>query len=139
MAQRRELSAFIGRYSVSRRIDDRHAQTETLFDGEAEIAVQGGRAIYREVGHLIMGDQRFEAERSYLWHEVGGRIFVSFEDGRAFHNFDPTLGGQASAHLCGEDMYRGGYDFSEWPRWALNWRVQGPRKDYVSTSRYLRR
>ncbi|SMX32256.1 DUF6314 family protein [Octadecabacter ascidiaceicola] len=139
MAQRRELSAFIGRYSVSRRIDDRHAQIETLFDGQAEIAVQGDGAIYREVGHLIVGDQRFEAERRYLWHEDAERIFVSFEDGRAFHDFDPTLGGQASEHLCGEDMYRGAYDFSEWARWSVTWNVQGPRKDYMSTTSYVKR
>ncbi|AKS46521.1 hypothetical protein SAMN05444287_1638 [Octadecabacter temperatus] len=134
----RKLEDFIGMYDVSRTIEDTRAGATSRFEGQAEITLTQDGALYSETGALIISDQRFEAERRYLWAEEHGKILVSFEDGRAFHDFDPNLGGQASEHLCGKDMYRGGYEFSEWPRWALHWRVQGPRKDYVSTTWYVR-
>jgi len=124
---------------VSRRIKDRLAGTESQFEGEAEITKSPEGAIYRETGDLILGAQRFTAERSYQWRSAGSRIDVMFEDGRPFHDFDPVAGGQATEHLCGDDLYRGGYDFSEWSRWSVTWEVSGPRKDYTSISWYVRR
>lgn len=135
----RGLNDFLGRYDVSRRIKDRHAGAETTFEGGAEITADGDGAAYREKGHLILGTQRFEAERRYLWRAQGPLIAVLFEDGRPFHDFDPHAGGQASEHLCGADWYRGGYDLSKWPCWAVTWDVTGPRKDYTSVTRYVRR
>lgn len=135
----RTLEDFIGSYNVSRVIEDARADATSRFEGQAEITLSPNGALYSETGALIIGDQRFEAERQYLWAKDAGKILVSFEDGRAFHDFDPNLGGQASEHLCGEDMYRGGYDFSEWSCWAVTWNVLGPRKDYVSTTWYVRR
>lgn len=138
-AMTRGLEDFLGRYTVSRTIVDRKAGAEAQFEGLAEIAADGVGAVYRETGHLIMGDQRFEAERRYLWRARGPLIAVLFEDGRAFHEFDPVAGGQANEHLCGEDLYRGGYDVSQWSCWAVTWEVTGPRKDYTSVSWYVRR
>lgn len=135
----RGLTDFIGTFDVSRVIDDALAGGQSRFEGEAVIKADGDGAIYTETGALIMGEQRFEAERSYLWRPNSARIDVLFADGRAFHDFDPQTGGQASAHLCGSDMYRGGYDFSEWTCWAVTWDVLGPRKDYRSVTWYVRR
>ncbi|MEN8841932.1 MAG: DUF6314 family protein [Octadecabacter sp.] len=134
----RGLSEFMGGYEVSRTIKDARAGATSRFEGRAEISATSDGAEYVERGALIMNEQRFEAERKYIWRRAGERIEVLFEDGRAFHDFDPSLGGQATEHLCGEDMYRGGYDFSEWTCWAVTWNVQGPRKDYVSTTWYVR-
>lgn len=134
----RTLADFIGSYTVSRKIEDRRAGAETQFEGTAQIVPTPDGATYRETGHLIMGQQRFEAERSYLWHAEGARIEVLFSDGRAFHDFDPSAGGDATEHLCGQDMYRGGYNFSEWSCWAVTWDVSGPRKDYRSVTWYVR-
>jgi len=33
-------------------------------------------------------------------------------------------------------MYHVAYDFSRWPEWQSEWRVKGPRKDAVITSRF---
>ena len=135
----RGLNDFLGRYDVSRRIKDRRAGAQSTFEGVAEITAEGEGALYRETGHLIMGAQRFEAERSYLWRPRGALIAVLFADGRSFHDFDPQKGGQASEHLCGADWYRGGYDLSGWPEWAVTWEVTGPRKDYTSRTLYAPR
>lgn len=130
------LSAFIGSYDVARNIDDHKVGAHSRFDGRAVLSVLPHGAAYRETGALILNDQRFEAERNYLWHENAGRIWVCFADGRDFHDFDPILGGLASAHLCGADMYSGGYDLSDWPRWSVTWEVSGPRKNYRSVTIY---
>ncbi len=134
----RGLDDFIGAYRVSRVITDHRAGVESRFEGRAEIATCEGGARYVETGALIMNEQRFEAERQYLWRQDAGRIHVDFADGAVFHDFDPETGGQASEHLCGEDMYRGGYDFSEWTCWSVTWEVLGPRKDYRSVTWYVR-
>jgi len=134
----RRLGDFIGTYSVSRVIEDHRAGQQSRFEGQASIDAHEAGAIYREAGHLILNDQRFAAERSYIWRANGARIDVLFEDGRAFHDFDPEAGGNATEHLCGQDMYRGGYDFSEWSCWAVTWDVAGPRKDYRSVTWYVR-
>lgn len=136
---RRGLADFLGNYAVSRAITDRKAGAETRFEGVAEIVADADGAVYREMGQLIVGDQQFEAERSYLWREQGPFIAVLFEDARPFHDFDPVAGGQATEHLCGQDMYRGGYDFSAWSCWSVTWDVVGPRKDYRSVTWYVRR
>lgn len=132
----RNLADFIGRFDVSRVIEDARGMSSARFEGTADIAAHAGGAQYCENGAMIIGDQRFVAERRYLWQPSGLRIDVLFDDGRAFHDFDPEHGGLAREHLCGSDMYRGGYDFSQWPRWAVTWNVQGPRKDYRSVTWY---
>ncbi|MBT5294055.1 MAG: hypothetical protein HOL32_00275 [Octadecabacter sp.] len=134
----RQLADFIATYDVNRVIEDAKTGGQSRFEGQAVIAHDALGAIYTETGNLILNEQRFQADRSYLWRTNGARIDVLFEDGRAFHDFDPSLGGQATEHLCGEDMYRGGYDVSDWPRWAVTWTVSGPRKDYRSVTWYVR-
>jgi len=138
-AMQRSLDDFLGRFSVERRIEDRRAGAQSWFEGRAEITAQDDGALYLEKGDLILGAQRFTAERSYLWRPAGARIEVLFDDGRPFHDFDPVSGGQATEHLCGDDVYRGGYDFREWSCWSVTWEVSGPRKDYASVTWYVRR
>jgi len=132
----RGLADFLGRYRLTRQIEDARAQAQSRFEGEAVIAATSDGASYREVGQLIMDGQRFEAERSYIWRQKGARIDVLFADGRPFHDFDPVAGGKATEHLCGADWYRGGYDFKSWPEWSVTWDVSGPRKQYRSVSVY---
>jgi hypothetical protein len=134
----RQLADFFATYDVSRVIEDAKTCGQSRFDGQAVIAPDTQGALYMETGHLILNEQRFQAERSYLWRANGPRIDVLFDDSRAFHDFDPQQGGQATEHLCGDDMYRGGYDVLDWPRWAVTWNVSGPRKDYRSVTWYVR-
>ena len=133
----RSLSDFLGCYAITRVIEDSHADQVLHFEGEASVTASLEGAIYAETGKMTFPNgQSFQSERRYLWIDDGALVRVSFEDGRPFHDFDPVQGGAATEHLCGEDMYRGGYDFSEWPRWSLTWAVSGPRKDYRSHSMF---
>ncbi|PVA08029.1 DUF6314 family protein [Thalassorhabdomicrobium marinisediminis] len=129
----RTLADFIGRYAVAREIEDHLTGGRTRFTGVAEIVAQNAGAHYRERGRLTLPTgQEVMAERRYLWRPEEEAIAVDFADGAPFHRFDPSLGGAASAHLCGADVYRGGYDFTGWPEWSLLWEVSGPRKSYRS-------
>lgn len=132
----RGLRDFVGRYKIVRQIKDTRAQVESRFEGEAEIALTDNGADYGEKGLLIMGEQRFQAERRYLWRSSGAHIAVLFDDGRPFHDFDPLAGGRATEHLCGADWYRGGYELVNWPVWSVTWDVEGPRKLYKSSTTY---
>ena len=133
----RRLEDFIGRFGLSRVIEDRLADQSLRFEGRATISATDQGAIYAEAGKMTFPNgQTFQSERSYLWAHDGALVRVCFEDGRAFHDFDPVAGGAASEHLCGQDMYRGGYEFGDWPRWSLTWAVSGPRKDYTSCSMF---
>ncbi|MDD9729680.1 DUF6314 family protein [Mameliella sp. AT18] len=127
----RDLGAFLGVWQVSRQIrqDD---GARGRFEGTARWQADGTGAIYCERGQFWLGGQGpFVAERSYRWD---ADLTVYFEDGRLFHQV-PAQGG-AVAHWCPPDQYDGHYDFSDWPRWSLRWRVSGPRKGYQSLTRY---
>lgn len=133
------LSDFIGRWRVERRVEDRLAGGILEFAGEAVFAPDAGGLLYSEQGELCLADgQRVQAGQAYRWREEGGLIAVDFEDGRAFHSFDPAARQIQAQHWCDPDDYAVRYDLSDWPDWQTRWRVRGPRKDYVMTSRYSR-
>ncbi|KFE34410.1 DUF6314 family protein [Thioclava atlantica] len=129
-----ELSDFAGEWALTREI--RHADgSEARFEGAARFVPEGEGLLYLEEGALILpGGQRMRAERRYLWRTEGGRIAVFFEDGRPFHSFAPDA--PEAAHWCDPDDYRVTYEFAHWPDWRAEWRVRGPRKDYVMISDY---
>ncbi|CAN5682677.1 hypothetical protein BH23PSE1_BH23PSE1_03090 [soil metagenome] len=77
------------------------------------------------------------ATRDYLFRDGGaGTIEVRFADGRLFHRFDPGEDIPRALHDCPPDRYCVRYDFSRWPRWRAEWRVEGPAKDYRIVSDY---
>lgn len=129
------LSDFEGRWTLSRRIEDRLAGTEAQFAGEAVLRPVPEGLSYREEGLLrLAGGPALTAARNYLWREAGGRIVVDHGDGRPFHAFDPA--DPVARHWCDPDDYRVRYDFGNWPVWHAEWVVTGPRKDYTMRSDY---
>jgi hypothetical protein len=131
------LADFAGRWRIERRIDDRRGQ-DARFAGVAEFAPADDDTLrYHETGEIRIGaGPPIRAERRYRWTAApGGRIAVSFPDGRPFHTFDPDEG--VSSHFCAPDIYEVRYDFTAWPQWLAVWRVTGPRKDYTMTSLYM--
>lgn len=130
---------FLGDWALSRRIEDARAGAGGRFEGAAVFTEAGpGLLRYEERGGLRMGTGPvLTAERRYLWRFEGARVAVLFEDGRAFHGFDPA-GRPEASHWCDPDAYAVRYDFADWPRWRAVWRVTGPRKDYVMDSAYAR-
>ncbi|WP_444464952.1 DUF6314 family protein [Rhodobacter capsulatus] len=131
-----QLNDFRGVWTLSRHILQADGP-EGRFAGQAVFTPEGAGLRYHEAGQLFLtGEVPMQAERDYLWHAEGAQIVVRFEDGRDFHRFDPEAA--AAAHWCDPDDYRVRYDFAAWPAWSSEWRVTGPRKDYVMISHYTR-
>lgn len=68
-----------------------------------------------------------------------GSADVRFSDGRPFHGLDLTTGHHVADHPCSADLYRGEFTVVDPDRWLTVWRVGGPAKDLVLTTRYTRR
>ncbi|MFD1194249.1 DUF6314 family protein [Seohaeicola saemankumensis] len=130
------LMDFEGRWRLDRQITDTRG-ADALFTGWAVFAADAEGLDLHEAGRLeLKGQGGFQAERRYLWRQDGAGIAVLFADGRAFHRFDPAARTALADHWCDPDTYEVRYDFSGWPVWRAEWRVTGPRKDYVMTSVY---
>ena len=134
-----KAESLVGRWRITRRIDDRLAGQVGRFDGEAVFTPgDAGMLTYAEAGSLRLGDgPPMPATRVYLWRIEADRVTVMFGDGRPFHAFDPA-GAAMADHWCDPDTYRVAYDFSDFPRWRAVWTVVGPRKDYVMDSAFAR-
>jgi hypothetical protein len=138
MTHRLTLPDFAGRWTVQRRIDDRHAGQQLRFEGEVQIGPEADHWRYQETGALILPNgTRLTADRAYLWRAQGDNIAVYFEDDRFFHAFAPE-GKPEAAHWCDPDQYNARYDFSDWPNWRAEWTVTGPRKDYTMVSEFAK-
>ena len=133
------LSDFIGTWRLERQIDDRLTGAPLYFSGVAVLSPGGDGLLYHEQGALRpTGGQVMQSSRSYRWRAVDGRIAVDFDDRRPFHEFDPVARIAEAQHWCDPDDYTVRYDLADWPLWQTHWRVRGPRKDYLMTSRYFR-
>ena len=131
---------FEGVWTLERKIKDRKGAMNGTLAGQAVLAGDGAdRLIYREIGLLTLDSgAKLQAERRYRWEFATGRVQISFDDGRPFHDFMPQGQAAGSDHPCGADHYSVLYDFTRWPQWQAVWTVTGPRKDYTSTSLYRR-
>jgi len=131
-----DLMDFAGLWRLERQIKDANGP-DAVFYGTATFTPDDDGLRLTECGELrLIGQGAFQAERSYLWRQSGSLIVVLFDDGRAFHQFDPLLGIAHADHWCDPDTYKVRYDFSGWPDWQAQWQVTGPRKAYTMQSHY---
>lgn len=132
------LSAFEGSWRLTRSIDDRAGGVDRIFAGQAQLIRRADGLRYFETGTWTSSDwEGLTATRAYFWREEKGRIAVDYEDGRPFHSFAVVPGGMSeSGHDCAPDRYDVTYSFDLPERWTAEWRVSGPRKDYVSVTEY---
>jgi hypothetical protein len=134
--------ALLGRWRLTRRIEDRRADQAGAFDGEAVLRQGSDALIWEEEGRLRLGPAETIARRSYLWRLRAPDVAdIRHHDGRAFHAIalpDFAGGRVAARHDCAPDLYEGLYVFDSADRWRLTWRVRGPRKDYCMTTEHLR-
>ena len=130
-----ELWEFEGKWQIRRRIEDALSGQEGRFSGIAQFERDDLGLRYSERGVLEMGGVSMEAERAYSWRSGANGIEVYFDDGRFFHRIDES---SEAAHWCDPDQYDVIYEFAGWPKWSAQWRVSGPRKDYVMVSEYAR-
>lgn len=132
---------FAGRWAMQRSILSVPDRVIGEFWGEAVFTADGAGLTCRESGVLRYEGQDYDSGRVLLWRfPAPGRVAVLFEDGRPFHEFDAARG--EAEHICAPDIYRVTYRFEpdgEPGRWETRWEVQGPRKDYVMETRFVRR
>ncbi len=132
------LQDFVGHWQLSRRIENAMGPDGSL-TGTAILQARSGGLAYHEQGALRLGATApLAASRRYLWQALPGAIAVQFEDGRAFHQFDPAALQSDARHDCQPDLYLLRYDFSQWPGWRCSVQVRGPRKSYQMVTHYQR-
>ncbi len=129
---------FQGKWTLFRHIFDLDSQWLGKFEGLAELSPDGDGLEYYEEGHLQFGGlHAIKATRRYFWaFPSPERVEVSFEDGKPFHFFLPDAARSEDTHFCDPDTYDATYDFTNWPIWRVEWRVEGPKKDYRMVSVY---
>ncbi len=131
------LADLIGAWRLSRVIEDQRAGITGRFEGECHWREEGSNIWQEENGLLHYGTAPpMRATRRYLWQQQGAALALFFEDGRPFHTLSTDQ--TRDAHWCDPDMYHVSYDFSQWPEWQSVWKVTGPRKDALITSRFTR-
>ncbi len=133
MTEARRLADFEGAWQVERTIRQEDG-IDARFSGRAVWAPAETGLRYHENGLMTLdGHPPMQAERRYFWAED---LSVFFDDGRFFHRV-PETGGSTS-HWCDPDHYALTYDFTDWPRFKVAWRVKGPRKNYRADTEYTR-
>ena len=129
---------FAGLWRVAREIEDFAYGRDGKFRGVLRLTPEEGGLRYAEQGLLTLGASKMQASRVYLWRFEGATgVRVLKEDGADFHRFDWSAVESRDEHLCGRDRYEVRYSFAA-ESWHAHWRVIGPRKDYASTTRYIR-
>jgi hypothetical protein len=127
-----------GEWTVTRVIN----QGTGSFSGRASFAADPASAdvlIWTETGRLRLGGHDGPAGRTLRIEPASdGAWEVRFADGRHFHALDLSDGSDDVTHLCGPDTYRGRYEVQTADRFAVTWRITGPRKDDVIESVYDR-
>ncbi|KQZ82862.1 hypothetical protein ASD64_07960 [Mesorhizobium sp. Root157] len=124
---------FTGKWQVRRTVIDHFNRQRHDFTGLTTIT---GTSIV-ERGELQIGDAAIEASRTYQLTMDDGGVIVRFATGLEFVRLD-LAACQTVHHCCGADMYRGRFLFQNRNCWSEFWRVRGPRKRYVSLTRYRR-
>lgn len=125
--------AFLGQWTVRRRIVDRLAGSVRLFSGVA--CVEPER--FAEEGELDTGSDRLLSRRTYRLDWTGDRLSVRLPSGADFIALGPDAR-QTVRHACGADIYLGRFFFRGRHHWGECWHVIGPRKNYVSLAHYRR-
>jgi hypothetical protein len=134
------LNDFAGNWRFGRVVSDADGQVTAEVDGQIRFDAGEGGLVCVETGQMRIGSgPALKAERRTIWRDAGdGRIAVFFADGKPFHSFDSGAAWAEARHDCTPDIYRVVYDFSAFPSWTSIWRVSGPRKAYLMTSRMQR-
>jgi Family of unknown function (DUF6314) len=141
------LAFLLGRWRISRTIDDHHGGTSGTFEGTAEVVrrqvtiAEGGeeRARYDEVGTLRFGDHAGPARRRLVYvRRADATVMISFSDGRPFVDLDLRSGEWRTTHQCGADLHEITNAVVSADVMREHWRVRGPTTDYEATTTFVR-
>jgi hypothetical protein len=125
-----------GHWTLSRTIDDRHGREQLSVDGVTDLVLaDDGRVRWSESGVLHRRGLDSPVSRVLFVEQRDDGWWVTFDDGRDFH---PWCAGSEVVHPCGADTYVGRIDVLDTDRWAVEWQVSGPAKDYTMRSTLTR-
>ena len=130
-------TSLVGSWKLARVIVDHLADEESRVEGTTRLTVDDdGRIRWVEDGTLFRRGVELPVSRVLFLQSRGERgWFVTFEDGRDFHPWEP---GHRVEHPCAPDHYVGLVEAVAGGAWGVTWRVTGPKKDYTMTSRLTR-
>ncbi len=107
--------------------------------GSAEVRADPHGLLFDERGVFRTGAHAGEATQQYRLHPLAdGTAEVCFTSGAPFHHLDLRNGAACVHHDCAPDRYDGRYRVLGQGCWLLAWRVTGPRKRTLITSRFTR-
>ncbi|GGV24728.1 DUF6314 family protein [Streptomyces spectabilis] len=139
------LAHLAGEWRVERTVRDFAAgadgPAEGSFSGTTRFTpLPGGGLLHHESGTFTWRGTPRPAERTlrFLPGEPAGTVLVRFADGRFFHGLDLRTGRHTADHPCAADLYRGDFVVDDADSWRTRWRVRGPAKDLLLTTRYAR-
>ena len=122
----------IGTWRLARTIDDRLTGQISTVEGLTVLSRElDGRVRWHESGTLTNGDQQLSVFRTLFVEFRDAGWFVTFEDGRDFHPWQP---GNHVTHPCGDDTYSGLIELASPSEWVVTWHSRGPSKDYTMVS-----
>ena len=137
------LGFFQGSWRLERKVNDSLLDQEGECAGDAHftLTTHGGKQAlnYREESDLNIADlQTLSVSEYLLAFSAPSMAEVRFPDGRFFHLLDLTKGIVRVDHQCGDDTYHGLFRVLSADSWLSVWRILGPQKSQVITTRYLR-
>jgi hypothetical protein len=101
---------------------------------------------YKEQGRLTLDDGRLieDVSRAYDYRLESDVIKIYYADGPDNGKLFQTLefSGETKAiaeHLCGDDLYKSEYEFYLPESFTIRHQVKGPKKDYISETKYSKR
>jgi len=128
-----------GAWTVTRTIDDSRLGTGR-FTGQAVFAPNGdGALLYAENGELTLGDWKGPAYRRWLYTRQDNALCIYYPDGSVLLHRFPFAADSAHAmhtHFCAADRYEAEIQLLGGGRYALNYAVYGPSKEYMVRTVY---
>ena len=132
-------SDIIGKWKITRSIEDRLNQKKFALDGVAIFTDNNSLYHYNETGIMKSESFQSKAHQDYLWIITPEGWKINFTDGSHFHDLELANQEQHVYHKCGNDIYRGEFLLNLPNAIKVLWNVSGPRKDYVSHTYYKKR
>ena len=124
----------------------REISTGETLTGKADFEfISKSAFLMREEGHLVLLNKtKIPAARTWYWHLCNNDVFeVTYDEAcvEKYHlvklvKSEISWQGEAQ-HLCGSDLYSGEYRFYD-DGFEIIQTVEGPKKDYMVRSIYLR-
>jgi len=105
--------------------------------------------LYKEELILNLPSESINASKEYIFrlidndvsvffHETPERFFYTLKFAPKIPSSDKVFDQAGGEHLCGNDNYTASYNFFDNDNFELIYKVVGPKKDYIMTTKYKR-